>query len=47
VSIAKSSDGYIAKREGEPTLYYLETPSIDGLQKSADQIKPFAAPAKE
>ena len=46
VSIAKSGEGYIGKREGEPTLYYLDSSSIDALQKSADDIKPFAAPAK-
>jgi hypothetical protein len=46
VSIAKSGDGYIGKREGEPTLYYFETSSLNGLQKSADDIKPFAGPAK-
>ena len=46
VSIAKSGEGYIGKREGEPTLYYLDSSSIDALQKSADDIKPFAAPVK-
>jgi hypothetical protein len=46
VSIAKSGDGYIAKRENEPSLYFLESTAVDALQKAADDIKPFALPAK-
>jgi len=39
VSIAKSGDGYIAKRENEPTLYELDSGSVDELLKTADEIK--------
>jgi hypothetical protein len=46
ISIAKSGDGYIAKRENESTLYALDSNAIDGLQKSAEEIKPAAAPTK-
>jgi hypothetical protein len=46
VSIAKSGDGYIAKRENEPSLYYLQSTAVEALQKAADDIKPFAQPAK-
>ncbi len=46
VSIAKSGDSYIAKRENEPTLYQVDASAVDDLQKSADNIKPAAAPAK-
>lgn len=46
VQIAKSSDGYIAKRENEPALYHLSSTSIDDLQKAADEMKPAAAPSK-
>lgn len=42
VSIAKSGNGYIAKRENEPTLYQLDSGSVDELQKSADETKPAA-----
>jgi hypothetical protein len=40
VSIVKSSDGFIAKRENDPTLYYLESNPVGALQKAADDIKP-------
>jgi hypothetical protein len=46
ISIAKSGDSYIGKREGEATLYYLDSSSLDALQKSADEIKPFVTAAK-
>ena len=46
VQIAKSSDGYIAKRENEPALYHLSSSSIDDLQRAADEMKPAAAPSK-
>jgi len=45
VSIAKSGDSYIAKRENDPSLYQLDASAVDDLQKSADKIKPAAAPA--
>ncbi len=43
VSIAKSGNTCIAKREGDPTLYQLDANAIDSLQKSADEIKPASA----
>jgi len=46
VSIAKSGNGYIAKREKEPTLYHLASSPVDGLQKAADAIQPAATPGK-
>jgi Domain of unknown function (DUF4340) len=46
VAIAKSGSGYIAKRENDPTLYDLDSNSVDGLEKAADDIKPPAVPGK-
>ena len=46
VSIAKSGDGYIAKRENDASLYYSEPSAVDALQKAADDLKPFAPMAK-
>ena len=46
VSIARSGDGFIAKRENDPTLYYLESGPVDALQKAAAEIKP-AAPSQK
>lgn len=46
VSIAKSGNNYIAKRQNEPTVYQLDSSSVDALEKSADGIKPAAAPGK-
>ena len=46
VSIAKSGSSYVAKRENEPTLYELDASAVDGLQKSADDIKPAATSGK-
>jgi hypothetical protein len=43
VSIAKSGNDCVAKREGDPTLYQLDANAIDSLQKSADEIKPASA----
>jgi Domain of unknown function (DUF4340) len=45
-SIAKSGDGFIAKRENDPTLYYLESSPVDALQKAAADIKPDATTPK-
>ena len=46
VSIAKSGDNYVAKRENEPALYQLDSSAVDGLQKAADEMKPAATPGK-
>ncbi|MBI5084838.1 MAG: DUF4340 domain-containing protein [Acidobacteria bacterium] len=39
VSISKSGDKYIARREGEPSLYELEAKTVEELQKSAADVK--------
>lgn len=39
VSIAKSDDHYLARRENDPTIYQLDSSAIDSLQKSADNLK--------
>ena len=44
VSLAKSGDGFVAKRENDSTLYYLDAGPVDALQKAADGIKPAATP---
>jgi hypothetical protein len=46
VLMAKSNDGYVAKRENDPTVYWLNATSVDGLQEVADQIKPSANASK-
>lgn len=45
ISIAKSGDNYIARREGEPSLYQLDPKAVEELQKSAEGVKPAAEPA--
>jgi hypothetical protein len=44
ISIAKNSDNYIARREGEPSLYQLDPKAVEELQKSAEGVKPAAEP---
>jgi Domain of unknown function (DUF4340) len=46
VLIAKSKEGYVAKRESEPALYQLNSTSVDDLQKAADEMKPVAPAGK-
>lgn len=46
ISIAKSGDAYMAQRENDPTLYHLTSSSVDDLLKTADNVKPAAAPSK-
>jgi hypothetical protein len=41
LSIAKSGESYIAKRENEPALYQLDATTVSDLQKSAADIKPL------
>jgi hypothetical protein len=43
VRIAKSGNGYIARRDNESGLYQLESGSIDDLQRAADGLKPASA----
>ncbi|HEY1925143.1 MAG TPA: DUF4340 domain-containing protein [Candidatus Acidoferrum sp.] len=40
VLIAKSGDKYVAKRDGEPSLYELDAKPVEDLQKSAADVKP-------
>jgi hypothetical protein len=47
ISIAKSGDNYIARREGEPSLYQLDSKVVEELQKAAADVKPAAEPAPE
>lgn len=44
VSIAKSGDHFIAKRENEPSLYELDSSSITELQKAAAEMKVASTP---
>ena len=44
ISIAKSGANYIARREGEPSLYQLDPKAVEELQKSAEGVKPAAEP---
>ena len=37
VAIAKDNDGYIARRENDPTLYQLNSSSIQDIQKAAEE----------
>ena len=45
VSIAKSGDSYIAKRENEPALYQLTAASITDIEQAAAAVKPAPPPA--
>ena len=45
VQIAKSGDGYIAKREDEPELYEISATDVDNLQKAAAAVKVAPPPA--
>jgi hypothetical protein len=40
IQVAKSGDNYIAKREGEPSLYQLDSKAVSDLQKAAEDLKP-------
>jgi len=46
VQIAKSGSNYIAKRDGDSTLYQLSTASVGELQKAVDGIKAANSPTK-
>jgi len=46
VSIAKSGAGFLARRENDPTLYYLDSSPVDALQKAADDVKPSVKSSK-
>ena len=46
VSISKNGDNYIAKRDGEPSLYGIPSSAIVDLEKFAADVKPLAQPKK-
>lgn len=46
IEMAKSGDGYLAKRENEPALYHLASGFVDDLQKAAEEIQPAALVSK-
>jgi len=46
VTISKSGSNYIAKRDGDSTLYQLATQSSDELQTALNGLKPASAPTK-
>jgi hypothetical protein len=46
VAISKAGDTYIAKRENDAALYQIDSKTVDDLRKSADHVKPAAAPGK-
>ena len=43
-SIWKTADKYYAKREGEPTVYEVDSKAIEDLQKAASEVKEFQPP---
>jgi hypothetical protein len=46
VTISKSDSNYIARRDGDSTLYQLAPQSGDELQKTLNNLKPASAPSK-
>lgn len=46
VQIAKSGDGYVAKRENEPALYQLSSSAVKDVEDAAAGLKPAAPPRK-
>ena len=47
VVILKQGEGYIARRENEPSVYELDPKAVEDLQKTVSQVKPFQAPKEE
>ena len=46
VSLAKSGDAYLGKRENEPELYEVASAAVTELQKAAADLKPATEPKK-
>lgn len=46
VSIAKSGNNYVARRENDSSFYQLDSNAVDTLRKSAEQLKPAVSPSK-
>jgi hypothetical protein len=47
VEFAKAADGYIAQREGQPTLYKLDAKAVNDILEAAKGIKATASGAKK
>jgi hypothetical protein len=47
ISLAKSGETYIAKRENEPTLYELSSAAVSDLEKAASDVKPATESKKK
>jgi uncharacterized protein DUF4340 len=47
VQIAKSGNGYIAKREDDPSLYVLDSKAVEDLQNAITSLKPAEAAASK
>jgi hypothetical protein len=47
VVLNKESDGWNAQREGEPTVYVLDTKAVDDLQKTIAAIKQYQPPKND
>jgi hypothetical protein len=47
VTIRKQGTRYFAQREGEPSIYELDSKSVEDLQKAAGDVKPAAPAAKK
>jgi hypothetical protein len=45
-SFAKQGDGYLAKRDNEPTLYQVDAKTVQDLESAAAGVKPAAPPKK-
>jgi hypothetical protein len=45
-SFVKQGDGYLAKRDNEPTLYQLDAKTVQDLETAAAGVKPAAPPKK-
>jgi hypothetical protein len=46
VSIWKQGNSYFARREGEPSVYALDTKPVEDLQKAAADVKEFQPPKR-
>jgi hypothetical protein len=42
--INKAGDSFDAQRDGEPSVYVIESKSLEDLQKAISGIKPYVAP---
>jgi hypothetical protein len=47
VEFSKSAAGYIARREGQPSLYKLDSKSVNDILEAAAAIKPAASSTKK